>query len=142
MKKAISLLLAFSLILSLFACGKEPVSDNIQETVSETHKEVIESIAEILTTIVAPSTVPESTTSLRCLETKEFAPSLAYCTADFGIRLFNEVHSEQKNPLISPLSVVSASLWQVLAHKAKLLNKSPIFLNMTPKSLRFIFGVI
>ena len=135
MKKAISLLLAFSLILSLFACGKEPVSDNIQETVSETHKEVIESIAEILTTIVAPSTVPESTTSLRCLETKEFAPSLAYCTADFGIRLFNEVHSEQKNPLISPLSVVSALTMAGLGAQGKTLEQITDILKYDPEKL-------
>lgn len=141
MKKAISLLLAFSLILSLFACGKEPVSDNIQETVSASQKEVIESIAELLTTIVAPSTVPETknvtepTTKLRCLEEKEFAPPLAYCTADFGMRLFNEIQSEQKNPLISPLSVVSALTMTGLGASGKTLEQITDILKYDPEKL-------
>lgn len=115
MKKSISVLLAFALAFFLFACSKDPVP----ETLSTSKKEVVESITELITTIVsptvkttatAPSTVPETepTTALRCLSTEEFAAPLAYCTADFGIRLFSEVMTEQKNPLISPLSVVSA----------------------------------
>lgn len=141
MKRAFSLLLAFSLILSLFACGKEPITENISETVSSTQKEVVESIAEILTTLVAPSTVPETktepepTTKLRCLEAKEFAPPLAYCTADFGLRLFNEIQSEQKNPLISPLSVISALTMAGLGAESRTLEQITNALKQNPEEL-------
>lgn len=140
MKKAISLLLAFSLIISLFACGIEPITEDISETVSSTQKEVVESIAEILTTLV-PSyvpetkTEPESTTKLRCLETNEFAPSLAYCTADFGLRLFDEIQSEQKNPLISPLSVISAMTMAGLGAQGKTLEQIRNALKENPEEL-------
>lgn len=138
MKKAISLLLAFSLVFCLFACNKEPIS----ETVSSTEKEVFESITELITTIVSPtvtspSTVPEaqSTTTLRCLSSKEFAPPLAFCTADFGIRLFNEVLTDQKNPLISPLSVASALTMAGLGATGETLKQITDVLRESPEEL-------
>ena len=138
MKKAISLLLAFSFVLCLFACNKEPVS----ETISTSGKEVVESLTELITTLVSPtvtvpSTVPEtrSTTALRCLSPKEFASPLAYCTADFGIRLFNEVMTEQKNPLISPLSAVSALTMAGLGADQTTLEQITNVLKESPEEL-------
>lgn len=142
MKKAISVLLVFSFIFCLFACSKEPIS----ETISTSGKEVAESLTELITTLVSPtvtatstatSTVPETeaTTAQKLLEPKEFASPLAYCTADFGLELFNEVLSAQKNPLISPLSVVSALTMAGLGAGGKTLEQIENVLETAPEEL-------
>lgn len=138
MKKAISILLAFSFVFCLFSCNKKPVSG----TISTSEKEVVESITELITTLVSPTVttpaiVPEtqSTTALRCLSPKEFASPLAYCTADFGINLFNEVLTEQKNPLISPLSSVFALTMAGLGAGGKTLEQIADVLKADPEEL-------
>lgn len=136
MKKAISLLLAFSLVFCLFACNKEPNS----EVVSSTEKEVVESITELITTLVSPtvtsqSTVPETKTVVRDYCYEDYSEELADCTADFGLRLFNEVISEQKNPLISPLSVASALTMAGLGADIKTLEQITDVLKESPEEL-------
>lgn len=141
MKKAISFLLAFSMILCLVSCVKEPVISDISETVSNSEKEITESITELITNIITPSltstTLPETkpTPSLRCLNAEEYAPPLAYCTADFGMRLFNEVMTEQKNPLISPLSVVAALTMTGLGANGATLEQITDILKIDPEEL-------
>ena len=138
MKKAISILLAFSFVFCLFSCNKELVS----ETIFTSEREVVESLTELITTLVSPTVttpaiVPEaqSTTALRCLSRKEFASPLAYCTADFGISLFNEVITEQKNPLISPLSAIFALTMAGLGSSGKTLEQITGVLKESPEEL-------
>lgn len=136
MKKAISLLLAFSFVFCLFACNKE----SIPETVSSTEKEVVESITELITTLVSPtvtspSTVPETKTVVRDYCYEDYSEALADCTADFGLRLFNEVLTEQKNPLISPLSVASALTMAGLGANGRTLEQITGVLKESPEDL-------
>ncbi len=141
MKKAISFLLALTMVLCLFSCGKEPVISDISETVSNSEKEITESITELITNIITPSlastTLPETKPipTLRCLNSEEYAPPLAYCTADFGLRLFKEVMTEQKNPLISPLSVVAALTMTGLGANGETLEQITDILKIEPEEL-------
>lgn len=98
MKKAIAILLVFSLVFCLFSCSGD-IENNITTELTE---KIIESTTE---EIVPDVWATQNHEHIGVSGTPLFS---AVTTADFGFKMLKNSLSQQKNALISPVSIMTA----------------------------------
>lgn len=102
MKKAVSVLLIFSLVFCLFSCsenGKNDITTKLSEKITE---KIIESTTE---EIVPDVSATQNNQHIGVSGTPLLS---AVTTADFGFKLLKNSLGQEKNALISPVSVMTA----------------------------------
>ncbi|MBO5230188.1 MAG: serpin family protein [Clostridia bacterium] len=127
MKKALSILLIFTMALCMFSCGKNP---NLADTTNSINETTVSTLKENGT---------EQTTQRVggqvCLGTDGKPMYIRYKTADFAFRLFKEAVKGEANALISPVSVIMALAMTANGAKGETLEQIEAVLGLDVASL-------
>lgn len=112
MKKALAVLLVFSMVFCLFSCSDgqndiiSDVTEKIAETVSSTIKATEIESTELMSDSV--SDIPYVFQSSNFCQPVSVPKLSTHATAEFGFKLFKEAIKEETNALISPVSLITA----------------------------------
>jgi len=144
MKKALAIILAFSMLFALFACTKEekPETPSATQTAYTGDNPVTESIWDILTEYFSEQPTEQELCSVPlrfsnpCISVE---PTPALLSADFALNLFAAI-GERENTLISPVSIILALCLAAEGADGETLTQMEKTLGRDISALRYLFG--
>lgn len=136
MKKAVAILLIFTMSFCLFACGK--AQNEPEQTLTDAANGITEKIVETIADATTGTDTAETTVRVGgqvCMGIDGKPMYLRYTTADFAFRMFKEAVKDETNALISPVSIIMALAMTANGAKGETLEQMQSVIGMDVSSL-------